>query len=68
MGVAHIEEVRLSVFENRAKRNEITREWSRLCNEEVYALCSLPDITRVMKLRNVRWAEHVAHIAERRGA
>jgi hypothetical protein len=44
------EECRLRVFENRVvrkivgpKRYDVTLEWRRLHNEELYALCSSPD-------------------------
>jgi hypothetical protein len=66
------EERRLSIFENRAlkrifgpKRDEVTGEWRRLHNEELYVLYS-PDIFRVIKSRKLRWAEHAAHMGERR--
>jgi hypothetical protein len=55
------EEHRLRVFENRVlrrifgpKRDEITGEWRRLHNEELYDLYSPPDIIRVIKSRRVR--------------
>jgi hypothetical protein len=50
------------------KRDEITGEWRRLHNKELYALYSSPNIIRVIKSRRLRWAGHVAHIGERRGA
>jgi hypothetical protein len=69
------EECRLRVFENRVlrrifgpKRDEVTGEWRRLHNKEVYALYSSPNIIRVIKSRRLRWAGHVAHMGERRGA
>jgi hypothetical protein len=69
------EECRLRVFENRVlrrilgpKRDEVTGEWRRLHNKELYALYSSPNIIRVMKSRSLRWAGHVAHMGERRGA
>jgi hypothetical protein len=68
------EECRLRVFENKLlrrifgpKRDEITGEWRRLHNKELYALYS-PNIIRVIKPRRLRWAGHVAHMGERRGA
>jgi hypothetical protein len=52
------EEQRLRVFENRVlrrvfgpKREELTREWRRLHNEELNGLYSSPNITRVIKSR-----------------
>jgi hypothetical protein len=43
-------------------------EWRRLHNKELYALCSSPNIIRVIKTKRLRWAGHVARIGERRGA
>jgi hypothetical protein len=69
------EECRLRVFENRVlrricgpKRDEVTGEWRRLHNKELYALYSSPNIIRVIKPRTLRWAGHVARMVERRGA
>jgi len=52
------EERRLRVFENRVlrrifgyKRDEVTREWRRLHNEEPNDLYSSPSIVRVIKPR-----------------
>jgi hypothetical protein len=50
------------------KRDEVTGEWRRLHNKELYALFSSPNIIRVMKSRRLRWAGHVARMGERRGA
>ena len=68
------EERRLRVFENRVlrsvfgpKRDEVTGEWRKLHNEELNELYSLPNIVRVVKLRRMRWAGHVAHMGENRG-
>jgi hypothetical protein len=68
------EECRLRVFENRVlrrvfgpKRDEVTGEWRRLHNKELYALYSSPNIIRVIKSRRLRWAGHVACVGERRG-
>jgi hypothetical protein len=49
------------------KGDEVTGEWRRLRNEELYALYSSPNIIRVAKLRRLKWAEHVARMGERRG-
>jgi hypothetical protein len=69
------EECRLRVFENRVlrrifgpKRDEITGEWRRLHNKELYAVYSSPNIIRVIKTRRLRWAGHMARMGERRGA
>ena len=69
------EENRLGVFENRVlrnmfgpKRDEVTGEWRRLHNKKLHALYSSPNIIRVLKLRRIRWAGHVARMGDRRGA
>jgi hypothetical protein len=66
------EEQRLRVFENRVlrevfgpKRDEVTGEWRELRNEELSDLYTSPDISRLIKLRRVRWAGHVARMGER---
>jgi hypothetical protein len=50
------------------KRDEVTGEWRRLHNNELYALYSSPNIIRVIKSRRLRWAGHVARTRVRRGA
>jgi hypothetical protein len=69
------EEQRLRVFENRVlrrifgtKRDEASRWWRRLHNEELNDLYSSPNIIRVIKWRRMRWAGHVARMWEKRGA
>jgi len=61
----------LRVFENRVlgrvfgpKRDEVTREWRKLHNEELRYLYSLPNILRVVKSRRMRWVGHVVHLGE----
>jgi len=68
------EERRLRVFENRVlrrifgpKRDEVMREWRKLHNEELNDLYCSPNVVRVIKLRIMRWAGHVARVGERRG-
>jgi hypothetical protein len=68
------EEQRRRVFENRVlrrmfgpKREEATQEWGRLHNEELNDLNSSPNLIRVIKLRRMRWAGHVARMGEKRG-
>jgi len=67
------EEHRLRMIENKVlrrvfgpKRDEVTGEWRRLCNEELNDLYSLPNIVRVEKSRRMRWTGHVARIGEDR--
>ena len=42
-------------------------EWRKLYNEELNDLYCSNNIFRVIKLRRMRWAGHVAHVGERRG-
>jgi len=62
------------VFENRVlmrifgpKRDEVTREWRKLHNDELNDLYSSPIIVWVIKSRRMSWAGHVARMGERRG-
>jgi hypothetical protein len=68
------EERRLRVFRNRVlrrifrpKRDEVTRGWRKLHNEEFNDLYSSPNIVRVIKSRRKRWAVHVAYMGESKG-
>jgi hypothetical protein len=49
------------------KRDDVTGKWRKLHNEELNDLYCSPYIVRVIKLRRMRWAEHVARMRERRG-
>ena len=60
------EERRMRVFENRVlrrifgpKRDEVTREWRKLHDEELNDLYCSPNIVRVIKSR---WAGHVGRM------
>jgi hypothetical protein len=62
------------VFENRVlrrifgpKRDEVTREWRKLHNEELFDLYCLSNIDLVLKSRRMRWDWHVARMEERKG-
>jgi hypothetical protein len=48
-----------------SKRDEVTREWRKLHNEELNDLYSSPNIVRVIKSKIIRWAGHVALMGER---
>jgi hypothetical protein len=50
------------------KRDEVTGEWRRLHNKELYAVYSSPNIIRAIKSRRLRWAGHVARMGDRRSA
>jgi hypothetical protein len=43
------------------------REWRKLHNEELNDLYFLPNIVQVVKLRQMRWAGHVACMGKDRG-
>jgi hypothetical protein len=66
-------EHRLRMFENRVLRgifgpkDEVTGEWRRLHNEELYDLYSSPNIIRMIRSR-MKWAGRVARMGEGRGA
>jgi hypothetical protein len=67
------EEHRLRVFENKVsrrifgpKRDEATREWRKLHNEELTDLYS-PNIIWVIKSRRMRFLGHAAYMGERIG-
>jgi hypothetical protein len=69
------EEHRLRVFEKRVlrrifgpKRDEVTREWRKLHNEELCDLCSSPSIITILKSRKMGWPEHVTRIGEKSNA
>lgn len=49
------------------KRDEVAGKRRRLLNEDLYDLCSSTNTIRVIKLRRVRWAGHVACIGDNRG-
>ena len=47
------------------KKDDITREWLKLHNEELNDLYSSPNIIRVIKSRSMRWVGHVPHMGKR---
>jgi hypothetical protein len=69
------EEHRLGVFEKRVlrrifgpRRDEVTGDWRKLHNEELYNLYSSPNIIRLVKSKRMRWAGHAARMGETRNA
>jgi hypothetical protein len=61
------------VFENRAlrrlygpKRDEVTGGWRKLHNEELHNLYTSPNVIRIIRLRRIRGAGHVARMGRRR--
>ena len=62
-----------NVFDNRVmrrifgpKREEVTGEWRRLHNEDLYALYVTLNMIRVMKSRRLRRTGHVARMGAKR--
>jgi hypothetical protein len=67
------EEYRLRVFESRVlrrifgpKKEEVTGEWRKLYNVELYNLYSSPSIIRMIKYRRIRLAGHVVQMGEKK--
>ena len=65
----------MRVFEKRVfrrifgpKRDKVTREWRKLHNEELNGPYPSSNIVQVIKSRRMRWAGHVKHMGEWRGA
>jgi hypothetical protein len=50
------------------KRDEVMGGWRKLHNEELRDFYSSPYIFRMIKLRRIRWARHVAQMGEKRNA
>jgi len=47
------------------ERDDVTREWRKLHNEELNDLYSSLNIVRVIKLTRMRWVGHVGHMGEK---
>jgi hypothetical protein len=57
----------VKVFENRVhkrifgpKRDEVKEVCRKLHNKELHSFCSSPDIIKIIKLKRMQWAGHVA--------
>jgi hypothetical protein len=50
------------------RRDEVTGDWRKLHNEGLHNLYSSPNIIRMIKSREMRWAGHVARMGETRNA
>jgi hypothetical protein len=48
------------------KRDGVTRGWRKLHNEKLHHFYSSPSIIRIIKLRRVKWAGHVARMGDKR--
>jgi hypothetical protein len=48
-----------------SKRDEVTRDWSKLHNDELNDLYYSPNIVRVIKSRRMRLVGHGVHMGER---
>jgi len=75
--VSEIKLHRLKAYENRVlkkifgpTRDEVTRDWSRLHNEEIHYLqaCSSSNSIQMRKSRKIRRMGHEAWMGERKGA
>jgi len=62
-------EHRLRIFHNRMlgrifgpTREEVVGDCRRLHNEELHNLYALPNVTKVIKSRMIRWTGHVARV------
>jgi hypothetical protein len=62
------EKLRMRVFENRVKREEVVGSWRRLHNEEFHNLYTLPYVIQEIKSRRMRWMGHTACMGKMRNA
>jgi hypothetical protein len=49
-----------------SKRDEVTRGWRKLHNEELRDLYSSPSIVGIIRSRRMRWAGYAAQMGEKR--
>jgi hypothetical protein len=73
MSINVVRVVKCKVFDKRVlrrifgpKRDEVTGEWRKICDEELSDLYSSPTIVWVIKSRRMRWAGHVVHMGKGR--
>jgi hypothetical protein len=52
----------------RPKKDKLKGDWGKLHNEELYNLCSLTNIIRVIQPARMRRTGHVARVGDRRSA
>jgi hypothetical protein len=50
------------------KRDKVTDGRRKLHNEKLHNMYSSPNVIRMIKSREIRWAEHIARIGEKRNA
>jgi hypothetical protein len=51
-----------------SKRDEVTGGWRKLHNKQLHNFYFSPNIIRMIKLRRISWAGHIAHMGEMRNA
>jgi hypothetical protein len=52
----------------RPKRDEIVGGWRKLHNKELHKFYTSPNIIRMIKSRNIRWARDVTRMGEKMNA
>jgi hypothetical protein len=69
------EEHRLRALENRVlrrmfglRRDEVTRDWRKLHNDELHNLYSSPSIITMITSRRMRWTGNIARMGDKRNA
>jgi hypothetical protein len=50
----------------RLNRHEVSREWRRLHDEELYGLYYPQNIVHMIKSIRIRWTGYVAHVGDNR--
>lgn len=48
----------------RPERKEVIWSWNKLHKEHCYSLCSSPNTVRLIKLKSIMWAMHVAYMVK----